>query len=116
MTCTATIYVTTAQAAWDCIKGIQLNVNDTTQLLDWLVPYLGFQSTLTYLKDPPPSYERPPVDILGGIQDLKNEVINGTFTNQYDFDVALKRLMTSTLPINGAQAPGFVADDQRNLD
>ena len=95
LTSTATEYRTNAQTAYDCMKAVLLNTNDTTQFLDHLTPYYGFQPTLAYLKETPASYSRPSVDILGGLQTLRDKVTNGTYSSQYDLDTDLNRLVTS---------------------
>ena len=88
-------YKTTAAAAYNCISSVMINVQDATQFLDSIVPYLNFQTSLAYLKDPPPSYQKPAVDVLGEIQSVRNNLTSGGFLRQYDFDVALQRIISS---------------------
>lgn len=45
-----------------------------------------FQSTLTYLKDPPKGWPNDPVDIMAGLDDIASKVNGGTYTNEYDFE------------------------------
>lgn len=47
---------------------------------------LQFQSTLSYLKDPPEGYANEGVDIEGGLDDIKSKVQNGNYGNEYDFE------------------------------
>jgi hypothetical protein len=54
---------------------------------------LQFQSTLTYLKDPPASYQQPAVDLLGGLNQLQQAINDGKFANQYEFEAALQTLI-----------------------
>jgi hypothetical protein len=54
---------------------------------------LQFQSTLTYLKSPPTSYQQPSVDLLGSLIELQQGIDNGIFPNQYEFEAALARLL-----------------------
>ncbi|KAJ0364770.1 hypothetical protein COL154_004856 [Colletotrichum chrysophilum] len=54
---------------------------------------MQFQSTLVHLKNPPPGYQQPAFDFMGGLEELKRNVIAGFFTRQYDFEVALQYLV-----------------------
>ena len=45
-----------------------------------------FQSTLTYLKDPPTGWPNEAVDVLAGLDDIGSKVNDGTYTNEYDFE------------------------------
>ncbi len=62
---------------------------NATGFIDWYLPYLEFQTTTAWLKDPPPSYQQPAVDLVGSFNTVRAQVLNGTFSNQYDFEVAL---------------------------
>jgi hypothetical protein len=57
---------------------------------------LQFQSTLTYLKNPPPSYQQPAVDLLQGLDELESAIAGGMFPNQYEFEAALQTLLYAT--------------------
>lgn len=52
-----------------------------------------FQSTLTYLKDPPKGYANDGVDILGGLDDIGKKVSNGDYDNEYDFENDIAELL-----------------------
>lgn len=45
-----------------------------------------FQSTLTYLKEPPSSYYNGGVDIVAGLNAIQDKINNGTYDNEYDFE------------------------------
>ncbi len=45
-----------------------------------------FQSTLTYLKDPPVGWPNEPVDLMAGLDDIAAKVNDGTYTNEFDFE------------------------------
>ena len=68
---------------------------DAVALLDGLVPYLQFQSTLAYLEDPPPGYPFPAVDILNGIQEIRARVVNDAYGGEYAFQIDLWSLINS---------------------
>ena len=56
---------------------------------------MEFQSTLTYLKNPPPSYQQGPTDLLGGLDQIQKQLDTGVFSNQYNFEVAILNLVYS---------------------
>ena len=53
---------------------------------------MQFQSTLDALKHPPPSYQQPSVDLPYELDVVEQKLSNGSFSGQYDFDIALHRL------------------------
>lgn len=77
-----------AGLAYDCLKTIPLNVTSAKGILWDLPVYLAWQSTLTYLKNPPAEYAekvQPPVDILGGLEQISADIDAGVITGEYDF-------------------------------
>ncbi|QDS76907.1 hypothetical protein FKW77_004139 [Venturia effusa] len=88
-----------AQLAYDCIKSVPLNTPNALELLRTIRPYLIWQSTTAYLKDPPAEYTekiRPPVDIFGGLDKIESDLRGGSFKTEYDFGFALYTLLQST--------------------
>ena len=73
-----------------------IHQDDALRLIDGLFAFMQWQSTLAYLKDPPSDYPFPAVDVLGGLEDLKNQVQSGAFTNEVDFQTNLTNLLDST--------------------
>lgn len=63
-------------------SSVPFNPAVATRFLDYYSDTLQFQSTLSYLKSPPPSYQQPGVDLLKGLEDLKKGVQEGIFPNQ----------------------------------
>jgi hypothetical protein len=61
--------------------------------INWLKPYLQFQSTLGWLKNPPPSYQQPAVDIIGGLDAISSKVSSNGYKNEYEFEAAVTQLM-----------------------
>jgi hypothetical protein len=51
------------------------------------MPYVEWQSTLAYLKNPPSGYWRQPHDVLGGLQDMIDNI--DRYDSQYRFEVDL---------------------------
>jgi hypothetical protein len=82
-----------ASFVYECLTSVPFNPAVASQFLDYYNDTLQFQSTLTYLKDPPRSYQQPGVDLLGGLAALKKGVEDGIFPNQYEFEAALQTLL-----------------------
>ncbi|PQE15305.1 peptidase S41 family protein [Rutstroemia sp. NJR-2017a BVV2] len=75
-----------ALTALDCLKSAPVNVNRSVAFIDFIQPYLEFQSTLAYLKTPPPGWLFPGVDIFGGLAQMKDLLTSGQYANQWDFE------------------------------
>ncbi|MCJ1381734.1 hypothetical protein MMC17_004845 [Xylographa soralifera] len=88
-------FLGSAHDAYDCITSIPLVPADALQLLSITEQYTQFLTTLAYLKNPPPSYQRDAVDIMGELESLQTKVSNGTLTGQYEFDLEFQRLLGS---------------------
>jgi hypothetical protein len=50
-----------------------------------LLPFLQFQSTLGYLKNPPKGYLLPGVDVISGFIQMRQKLRNGGYKSQYEF-------------------------------
>lgn len=57
---------------------------------------LQFHTTPAYLKNPPPSYQQPAIDLFQELEQLQRDVDNSVFHNQYDFEARLQNLIYST--------------------
>ncbi|KAF4628445.1 hypothetical protein G7Y89_g9714 [Cudoniella acicularis] len=84
-----------ATLAYDCLRSVPINVTAAAGLINLYLPYLQFQSTLGWLKSPPPSYQQPATDIVGGFNDILTKVQSEQFTNEYDFEAAIQSLVTT---------------------
>ena len=60
-----------------------------------MLPYLQFQSTLAFLKNPPKGYQFPPVDIFEGIQKIRENVTKDVYPGEHAFQMDLWNLITS---------------------
>lgn len=56
---------------------------------------LQFQSTLDYLKHPPPGYQQPAVDLIAGLDEIQATIDDGGFANEYQFEAALQNVLYS---------------------
>jgi len=68
-------------------------VEPAQKLIKSLKAFLGWQSTVAFLKEPPQSYMFPPVDILGGLDNISAIAGSGGFKNEFDFGLAIVYLI-----------------------
>lgn len=85
-----------AQTAYDCLNDVPLDLPSAAPWLDSLKPYIEWQSTTAYLKNPPEGYQEPAFDVWGEFESLSAGVQNGRFANEYEFELAIYRLFQST--------------------
>ncbi|CAD6584279.1 MAG: hypothetical protein ASARMPRED_001721 [Alectoria sarmentosa] len=82
-----------ASDAYNCLITAPFNATVASGLVSYYKNLLQFQSTLAYLKDPPPSYQQPAIDVLASLDALEGQVQAGTFKTEYDFEVALQTVI-----------------------
>ncbi len=82
-----------ASDAYNCLITAPFNATVASGLVSYYKDFLQFQSTLAYLKDPPPSYQQPSIDVLASLDALETQVQAGTFKTEYDFEVALQTVI-----------------------
>ncbi|KAL8709816.1 MAG: hypothetical protein Q9225_007391, partial [Loekoesia sp. 1 TL-2023] len=86
----------TAESAHNCLISTPFNATVATNFLSYYKDTLQFQSTLAYLNSPPSTYNQPSVDLLGGLDVIQQAVDSGAYTNEYDFEAAVQKLVYST--------------------
>ncbi|POS72461.1 hypothetical protein DHEL01_v209148 [Diaporthe helianthi] len=77
--------VVDGQLAYDCLNSVPLHAEDAVRLVRSIQPYLEWQSTTSYLKDPPADYQFPAFDIPAAFEDLVSNVKGGRYANEYAF-------------------------------
>ncbi|EUC36269.1 hypothetical protein COCCADRAFT_34277 [Bipolaris zeicola 26-R-13] len=100
-----------AQLAWDCLNDIPFNASSAKRLIEGIRPYIDWQSTLDVLKNPPAEYVekiQPPVDIIGGLDQIDADIDAGNFKNEYDFGWTLYKLIQSAHDGHFAYVPDSV--------
>jgi hypothetical protein len=75
-----------AELALACLKSVPIAKGNASSTVDSLKQMVEFQSTLSYLKQPPKGWPNEPVDIMAGLGDIKSKVNDGGYTNEYDFE------------------------------
>ncbi|XPT03714.1 hypothetical protein M3J09_012800 [Ascochyta lentis] len=75
-----------AELAYACLKSVPIVEQAANYTVNSIKQMVEFQSTLTYLKDPPTGWPNEPVDLIAGLNDIGSKVNDGTYTNEYDFE------------------------------
>lgn len=73
-----------ADLAYECITSVPLNTTAATDLVNALPPYIDWQSTTAYLKNPPAEYIeliQPANDVRGNLAQIAAKITNGGFAN-----------------------------------
>ena len=92
---TQTQYIFTAEKAFKCLSSVPFNAAVASRFIKYYNDTLQFQSTLVYLKNPPHGYQQPPIDLLGGLEQIQRKIDAGVFPNQYQFEATLQTLLYS---------------------
>ncbi len=85
-----------AEDAYNCLKSAPFDQGTALEFLQYWNETLQLQSTQAYLKNPPPEYQQPPVDLFERLANIQNQVNAGHFSNEYDFEVAVQKLILAT--------------------
>ncbi len=85
-----------ASLVYKCLTSVPFNAAVATRFIQYYNDAIKFQSTLAYLKNPPSSYQQPPVDFARGLERIQAKINNGAFANQYEFEAGLQALIYST--------------------
>src|SRR5262249_54008308 len=89
--------VLTAPAALGsaCLNSVPLNKEKAIAVVKGVQNYAQFQSTLSFLKNPPAddrNQARQRYDIMGNLRQLVRDVEAGKYTRELDFEFRLKRI------------------------
>ena len=85
-----------AVLAYQCLLSAPFNSTIALEFLQYYNDTLQFQSTLAYLKNPPPSYQQPPIDVIGSLNTIQQRVQAGEFQSEYAFEVAVQEVVYAT--------------------
>ena len=84
-----------AELAYDCLKSVPLHVAEAKQLHDSLVPYLKWQSTFSYVKDPPLDYRMPAYDFWAAFDEIGTKLSRSAYENEWEFGMDLFRTLNN---------------------
>lgn len=80
-----------AKLAYDCLSSVPLHVAEATELHRSLVSYLKWQTTISYVKDPPVGYQMPAFDFWPAYDNIGVKLSNAAYTNEWDFGIDVLR-------------------------
>jgi hypothetical protein len=83
-----------AEVAYQCINSVPFNQSAAVALLDSIRPYLDWQTTIEYLKNPPAEYAQkvqPPFDFYADYDRIYDSAVSGNYSNEYEFGFDLYR-------------------------
>ncbi|KAF2462385.1 hypothetical protein BDY21DRAFT_331256 [Lineolata rhizophorae] len=84
-----------ARIAWDCINSVPFNQSAAADLVAAMRPYINWQSTVNWLKNPPAEYAEKvqgAYDVWALVNELAEKVNSGSFANEYEFGLQLYKL------------------------
>ncbi|KAK1759013.1 putative peptidase [Echria macrotheca] len=84
-----------ATVALECLRTVPNKVEPAQKFIKSLKAFFQWQSSVAFLKDPPKSYMFPPVDILGGLDNISTTAGAGGFQSEFDFGLAIVYLIQS---------------------
>jgi hypothetical protein len=90
---TARVPSVPAELALACLKSVPIKEEDASTTIEELKKMVEFQSTISYLKDPPKGWPNEKVDLLAGLTDIGSKITNGGYTNEYDFENDIASLL-----------------------
>jgi hypothetical protein len=95
-----------ADLAWSCLHSIPLNVTAALDLVESLKPYVAFQSSIGFIKNPPAEYKakiQGPVDVFGELDRISDKVRNSGYDGEYEvsYNIDLRSCVNkSSLDLN----------------
>ncbi|KAK3396940.1 hypothetical protein B0T20DRAFT_508139 [Sordaria brevicollis] len=103
----ATVAEVKPSVAFACLESVPVDVKRDVALIDYLLPYAQFQSTLGYLKAPPKEYLLPGVDVLGGLVQIREKLRDGGYISQFEFTKDLSRVYSAAHDAHFNYAPAL---------
>ncbi|KAH8732999.1 peptidase S41 family protein [Phaeosphaeriaceae sp. PMI808] len=81
-----------ASDAYACLTSVPFNSAVATRFIQYWNETIQFQSTLAYLKNPPPGYQQPAIDVVAELNRIQQQINADSYANQYDFETDLQLL------------------------
>ena len=77
-----------------CLKSVPVDKTRDLELIEYLTPFISFQSTIEILMDPPEGYLLPGVDILGGLNVIHQKLEKDEYESQYEVMSDLRSIVS----------------------
>ncbi|KAF1959262.1 hypothetical protein CC80DRAFT_467721 [Byssothecium circinans] len=109
-----------ARYAYQCLTSVPFNPAVASRFVKYWNQTVEYQSTIAYLKNPPPGYQQPAVDVYKELAKIQQRIDTGFYTNQYAFEADFQlltyamhdghvRLIAGTLAAFSFSAPFEIA-------
>lgn len=85
----------TAQLAYECLTSVPINNDDATALVKSILPYIEWQSDLSYLKNPPKGSPILAVDIKAELNRILSDIKDRKYANEHAFQMDLFKVFQS---------------------
>lgn len=90
-----------AKIAYECITSVPFNSSATVELLDSLRPYLNWQTTIDYMRDPPAEYAekvQEPYDFYAEFERIYKKAGSNGYDNEFEFGFDLYEAVSNSRP------------------
>ncbi|KAI4665035.1 uncharacterized protein J4E79_003334 [Alternaria viburni] len=98
-----------AELGVQCLQSVPLDMEGNVKLIDDLKLMVKWQSNIAYLKNPPKGYTEKPLDIMGELDTMQKQVADGTFKNEYEFQLKMLNTFTKAYDNHFAYQPDILA-------
>lgn len=100
-------------AATDCslfpgLRSVPLDIEGNRRQLRGVRTLVDFQTTVDILTDPPEGWLYPAVDIFAGLDELSSRLDDGSYDNEYDFQLELFQLIRRAYDYHFLYQPDIV--------
>jgi hypothetical protein len=88
-----------AKIAYECITSVPFNSSAATELLTSIRPYLNWQTTVDYIRDPPAEYAekvQKPYDFYGEFNRIYEKADGNGYDNEFEFGFDLYEAVSSS--------------------
>ncbi|KAM3472170.1 hypothetical protein MY8738_008989 [Beauveria namnaoensis] len=92
-----------------CLKSVPVAKGRNIDLINYLQPYIEYQSTIEILKNPPEEYLLEGVDLMGGLQAMKQKLKRDEYETQFDVMTDLQSLFVATNDNHFGYTPGLLS-------
>ena len=90
-----------AGIAYECITSVPFNSTAASELMVSIRPYLNWQSTVEYIREPPAEYAekiQEPYDFYGEFNRIAEKAENNGYDNEYEFGFDLYEAVSAWFP------------------
>lgn len=101
--------VVPAELGVKCLQSVPLDKDGDMRLIDDMKLFVKWQSNIAYLKNPPQGYTEKPIDIMGELDNMKNQLSSDGFKSEYDFQMKMMTLFDSAYDNHFAWQPDILA-------